>query len=217
MHPRSMLIALATAVVASAGPVAVAGQEEEPGPPRGAYSRGVAGQPPEVVSGTQTREPGGSVSIRGLELRDIPIRFGDERLSGTLTIASNGSGRVFAGGFAQLEPRTYRIDNAEGSWSGAGERILAIRRGQRRPLINHETMVLTGSGAYDGLVAYVFIDLEEAVPRLEAVILDVEIAPLPDPVTAPAARDVTGPRDPATDLIAGVVTSGSLRAPPDER
>ena len=43
-------------------------------------------------------------------------------------------------------------------------------------------MVLTGEGDYEGLVAYVFIDFANEEPELEAVILEVERAPFPEPV-----------------------------------
>ena len=113
-----------------------------------------------------------------------------------LTISSNGAGRDYTGGHARLEPRTYRIDNDGGAWAGSGERVLALSVDQLRPLINHESMVLFGEGGYEGLVAYVFIELANEAPELEAVILDVEMAPLPDPIEARERRDIPEPQAP---------------------
>lgn len=149
------------------------------------YARGVAGSPATTVDPTQRQTSTGELQLRGLQLRDIPVRFTDPRLSGTLTIWSNGTGRVFTDGHARIEPRTYRIDNGDGAWAGTGERVLAVSVRQPRPLLNHESMVLLGEGAYEGLVAYVFIELANAVPELQAVVLDVELAPTPAPVAAP--------------------------------
>ena len=68
--------------------------------------------------------------------------------------------------------------------------------GEPRPLINHESMVLFGERAYEGLVAYVFIELANQAPELEGVILDIEMAPLPDPVVAETRREITQPSRP---------------------
>ncbi len=120
--------------------------------------------------------------MRGLVIIDIPVEFGDVRLSGLMTIAANGAGQEYADGFATLESRTYRIVNEDGAWAGSGDYILAVVEGSS-PLIIQESMVLTGEGDYEGLVAYVFIDFANQEPELEAVILEVERAPLPEPVS----------------------------------
>lgn len=181
-------------------PGGVAAQDDEPVVERMAYSTGIAGDVPETIDPTQLDAPEGELQFRGLQLLDIPVLFTDARLTGRLTISSNGAGETFADGFARIEPRTYRIDNDGGSWSGSGERILAVSAGQIRPLINHESMVLFGSGSYEGLVAYVFIELANSNPELEAVVLDVEMAPAPDLIPARRGRDLTGPRRPSNDL-----------------
>lgn len=209
MSIKSTLIAATTIcllVGSSAGVIAQDDRSDEgPGVRSAAYSTGIAGDVPDTVDATQLQAPDGQLQSRGLQLIDIPVTFTDSRLSGLLTIWSNGAGRNFADGFARLEPRTYRIDNDEGSWTGSGERILAVSLQEPRPLINHESMVLAGDGAYDGLVAYVFIELANAAPQLEAVVLAIEMAPLPGPVPARDRHDVTGPRRPVTDPIAQAV------------
>ena len=114
-------------------------------------------------------------------LIDMPVEFTDARLSGLLTISANGAGQDFADGFANLESRTYRIVNDDGAWAGSGNLILA--GGFEPPgFIQQESMVLAGEDAYDGLIAFVFIEFTSGQPELEAVILEVERAPFPEPV-----------------------------------
>jgi hypothetical protein len=210
MKMRSLLIAgiAIGALVGSAGAVTA---QDEPSEVRSVvYSTGTAGDVPETIQPTQLQAPDGHFQLRGLQLLDIPVRFTDPRLSGLLTISSNGAGRNFSDGHARLEPRTYRIDNRAGSWTGEGERILALSLDQAAPLINHESMVLFGDRAYVGLVAYVFIELANGPPELEAVVLEVEMAPLPEPVAARSRPDVSAPRGPAADSIArGVGGAGA--------
>lgn len=207
MHTKSTLIAVLTASLTLTS-AAVVAQEPEPEESRVAYAVGIAGNPPETIGPTELDTPDGELQFRGLQLIDIPVRFSDPRLSGRLTISSNGAGESFVDGFARIEPRTYRIENDGGSWSGAGERILAVSAAQPRPLINHESMVLFGDGDYDGLIAYVFIELANAAPELEAVILGVDMAPLPERVPTGIGRDLTGPRGPANDLLASRASGG---------
>jgi hypothetical protein len=199
MRTKSTLIAATSIGLLVGSMVGVAAQDEGSDAQSVAYSIGAAGDPRAVVEPTLQRTPDGQLQIRGLRLDDIPLRFSDPRLSGLLTISSNGAGRDFADGHARLEPRTYRIDNDGGAWTGTGERVLAVSVNRPTPLINHESMVLLGGGGYEGLVAYVFIELANEEPELEAVILDVEMAPLPDPIAAPERRDITGPGRPMAD------------------
>ena len=184
----------------------LAAQDGPPVPGTVAYATGTAGEIGETVQPRQLRTVDGQRQWRGLRFGDIPVRFSDPRLSGLLTISGNGAGQDFRDGFANLEPRTYRIVAGDGAWAGSGERILAVRSGERRPLINHESMVLAGEGAYDGLVAYVFIELANARPELEAVILDIEVAPPPEPVSVDERPAPSGPRGPRPD-IAGTPSS----------
>jgi hypothetical protein len=205
MRMKSTLVAATCIGLLVGSMVGVAAQDEESGGQSVAYAIGSAGDPQAVVEPTQQRTSDGQLQLRGLRLDDIPVRFTDSRLSGLLTISSNGAGRDFAGGHARLEPRTYRIDNDGGAWTGNGERVLALSVSQPRPLINHESMVLYGGGGYEGLVAYVFIELANDEPELEAVILDVEMAPLPDPIAARERRDIPGPRGPLADAVGPAV------------
>jgi hypothetical protein len=200
---RSTLIAAVTTSLLVGSGVAVAAQDEEPEARSVPYATGTSGEIAEVVQPTQERAADGHRQMRGLRFIDIPIEFNDPRLSGLLTIWSNGAGQDFPDGFANLEPRTYRIVNDDGAWSGSGERILAVSSGRPRPLINHESMVLFGEGAYEGLVAYVFIELANEEPELEAVILDIEMAPLPEPIAAEEQRRITGPSRPTADSVTG--------------
>jgi hypothetical protein len=181
--------------------VSATAQETEPDVQSVTYATGTAGDPQAVVEPTLRRMSDGQFQIRGLRLDDIPVQFTDSRLSGLLTISSNGAGRDFVNGHARLEPRTYRIDNDGGAWAGSGERILALSAYQPRPLINHESMILLGDGEYQGLSAYVFIELAGERPELEAVILDVEMAPSPDPIAVDERRILPAPQGPMTDSV----------------
>ena len=214
MEPRSTLIAVIS-VGLLVGTAVGAVAQDEPGVQSVAYATGTAGNPQAVVDGTQRRLPDGQLQIRDLVLGEIPVDFSDTRLSGILTIASNGAGRNFVDGHARIEPRTYRITNAGGAWSGSGERVLALSVDQPRPLINHESMTLFGEDGYAGLVAYVFIELANAAPELQAVLLDIDMAPLPDPVaTTTGPREITGPQRPTAGRPAdAALLTPSLQAP----
>lgn len=181
--------------------IGVAAQDEDPEVQSVPYATGIAGQPRSAIDPTQRVTPDGELQIRGLQLGDIPVQLSDPRLSGRLTISSNGAGRNFPDGHARIEPRTYRIDNNGGGWSGAGERVLAFSVRQPTPLINHESMILQGEGGYAGLVAYVFIELAGATPELQAVVLQVEMAPLPDPIEVETRREITEPERPLADAV----------------
>ena len=201
MKIKSTLIAATTIGLLVGSMITVVAEDEESAVQAVPYATGTAGDPQAVVEPTLRQTSDGEIQIRGLRLDDIPVRFTDPRLSGLLTISSNGAGRDYADGHARLEPRTYRIDNDGGAWTGSGERILALSVGQPRPLINHESMVLFGEGGYEGLVAYVFIELANEAPELEGVILDVEMAPLPDPIAAGERRDIPEPQAPTAHSV----------------
>ncbi len=201
MQIKSTLIIAITIGLLVGSAARVVAQDEESSAPSVAYSTGTSGEIGETVQPSQQRAPDGHRQWRGLRFIDIPVEFSDPRLSGLLTIWSNGAGQDFPDGFANLEPRTYRIVNDEGAWAGSGERMLAVRVGESRPLINHESMVLFGERAYQGLVAYVFIELANDEPKLEAVILDIEMAPLPGPVAAAEPPDITLPSRPTADSV----------------
>ncbi|MFV2063746.1 MAG: hypothetical protein ACC726_09565 [Chloroflexota bacterium] len=213
MEIKSTLTAAITTCLLVASAVGVAAQGEESQGRSVAYTTGTSGEIPEVVQGTQQRAPDGHRQMRGLRIIDIPVEFSDPRLSGKLTIWSNGAGEDFPDGFTNLEPRTYRIVNQGGAWAGSGERILAARVGEPRPLINHESMVLFGEGSYAGLIAYVFIELANQAPELEAVILDIEMAPLPEPVAVEKPREIPAPSRPTAGSIS--LKASELAGPVD--
>jgi hypothetical protein len=175
----TLTMAIAVGLLAGSA-VGVAAQDEESEAPPVAYTTGTTGSPADGVEPTEESVPGGR-QMRGLGLIDIPLEFTDARLSGLFTISANGAGQDFADGIANLESRTYRLVNDDGAWAGSGDYIFAIADGSP-PLINQESMVLTGEGAYDGLIAYVFVDFANEEPELEAVIVEVERAPFPEPV-----------------------------------
>ncbi len=177
---RTALISAIAIGLLAGSAVGVAAQDEETEAPPVAYTTGTSGSPADFVAPTEELLPGGS-QMSGLGLIDIPLEFTDARLSGLLTVSANGAAQDFVDGFAGLESRTYRIVNDDGAWAGSGDYILA-GDSEAAHFIEQESMVLTGEGAYAGLIAYVFIEFTSEGPQLEAVILEVERAPLPEPV-----------------------------------
>jgi hypothetical protein len=177
---KTNLIAVVAVGLVAASAVGAAAQDPESSTRSVAYTTGFAGSPVSFVEPTEESVPGGR-QMRGLGYIDIPVNFSDARLAGLMSISANGAGQDFADGFANLESRTYRITNDDGAWTGSGDYIVA--GGSEPPgFIEQESVVLTGDGAYDGLVAYLFIEFTSGNPELEAVILEVERAPYPEPV-----------------------------------
>jgi len=165
--------------------VAVAAQEEE-----------AAAEPstPAKVTGTINTETGDLVEeptetvVDGmLEVRDGAFtgeRFemDDARLSGTGTVAFNVDVHP-VNDFEDvvLEVVDFRIDNDDGSWAGRG--TMFVHNGAEIPeeeAINLMTLPLTGSGAYEGLSAYLIIDGSEDQPIVEGVIYAGEMPPFPE-------------------------------------
>ena len=104
-----------------------------------------------------------------------------------LFISANGVRQDFVDGFASLELRTYRIVNDDGAWAGPGEFIIAQESDSGPALMRQSSMVLTGEGAYDGLVAYVLFHATDEDPTttvMEGVILAVDLPPAPEPIPA---------------------------------
>jgi len=176
-----LIVATAFAVsVAASLPVGVAAQEEASEPQPLTYATGTAGEPAEYVTPTEERSLDGIKQMRSLGIIDIPLELSDPRLSGLLTISANGAAQDFYDGFAALEPRTYRIVNDDGAWAGSGNHVEAVRRSEGVPVIDQDSLVLAGEGAYEGLLAHVF--LEGTRGEVQAVIITAEMPPAPDPV-----------------------------------
>jgi hypothetical protein len=178
---RTALVAAITIGLLAGSAIGVAAQGEESEAPRVAYTTGTSGRPADIVEPIEESVPLGR-QMSGFRLIDIPVEFSDARLSGLMTLSANGAGQDFADGYASLESRTYRIVNDDGAWAGSGDYIVA-GVSDSSPFIVQESMVLTGEDAYEGLVAFVFIDQNSGQPILEAVIVEGERAPFPEAVS----------------------------------
>ena len=82
----------------------------------------------------------------------------------------------------------YRLENADGVWTGNGTAAFAL--GDDEPLIDRESAILIGEGAYDGLTAYFYAENVDDDILLEAFVIEVEPAPLPEPVSVTALEEV---------------------------
>ena len=146
------------------------------------------GEPARFVPPTEESMIDGVGVMRGQQVIGAPQEFTDPRLSGLLSMTANGTGQEFEDGWAHIESRTYRIENDDGAWTGSGISAFAI--GSDEPLFDKDAMLLTGEGAYDGLIAYVFAESVDDEIVLQAVILESEAPPVPQPVDATAVTSV---------------------------
>ena len=173
----TILAAIAMAVLTGTG---VAAQEAEPEAPPMAYATGTeVGQPTDIVDGTVEDSPDGSDQLRGVRF-SIGLEFSDPRLSGLLTVWSNGAQQETTDGFARLDMRTHRLVNDDGAWTGSGLRVVALGD-EPEPLLDHGSMLLVGEGAYEGFVAFVLGEVTEEGPGYRAVILESDMLPTPEP------------------------------------
>jgi len=148
------------------------------------YFTGELAEPGRVVEPEVTE---GDLGWRmtGLELYDIPYEMSDPRISGTLSMFGQGAGGGPFGedGFVNFDAKTFRIDNDGGSWVGEGV-YFWVNDGEEDQ-VDIETMLLTGTGGYEGLYAYVLTDFSDE-PPIRGIITSLEPAAFPEPVPAPA-------------------------------
>jgi len=188
MRTRLIPASLLTLGLALAAPAAIFAQDAPGLAPDVAYSTGsLVGEAADSVEPEEEFPAKGLRQMRGWSIVGIPVEMDDPRVSGLLTIVANGSGQDFENGFANIESRTYRIENDEGTWTGAGNYALAVRDDEA--LIDLETAILTGEGEYDGLTAFLSIEFTGGNRNFEAVVVEGAPAPVPDPVPATAVED----------------------------
>jgi hypothetical protein len=165
---RIAAIAAATLLVAvlGVGALVAGAQSPSPAPPEDAIGMGTA-----WVTGTIGPSPyqpaSRTESIDGVisefyHVTDIPLEMSDPRLTGTLSevytllkhpVAGDDTLRVFTG--------EYRIENEAGSWEGSNA---GMERGSGPWRTITDTGVLVGSGAYEGLTAYLLFDWTYSLP-----------------------------------------------------
>jgi hypothetical protein len=188
MRTRLFPTSLLTLSLALAGTATALAQDTSADKAGDFYSTGAAvGEMAGVVEPTVETPTDGVRQMRGLSLVGIPIEMSDPRVSGQLTISANGSGGDFEHGFANIESRTYRLENDGGVWTGSGQ---AIESGtEDGPLLSLETAILAGADGYDGLTAFMFTEGVETGRDLQIVVIENEVPPAPEPVPATALED----------------------------
>ena len=124
----------------------------------------------------------GVLEVRGFYLTGDALEMDDPRISGSISVTFNADVHKVSD-FSEivLETVEQRIDNDDGSWQGQG--TLLLHAGAEIPeedVINLLTMPMTGSGAYEGLSAYLLIDFSEDPVAVEGVIYEGELPPFPE-------------------------------------
>jgi hypothetical protein len=96
----------------------------------------------------------------------------DPRLSGTAVWTGSGDRYQGDPGF-EVQTATWSLENPDGLWAGQGTGI------QGPGLAESDVIVLTGSGAYDGLSAYLMMDWGYGGGRFRGAVFPGEMPPLP--------------------------------------
>jgi hypothetical protein len=178
----SIISILAIGLLAGSA-VGVAAQEEEADPMAAAKVTGTIGE-----GGDLTQEPtenvvDGVLEVRGVVLEgDWPIEMDDPRVTGSISVAINEDVHKVSD-FEDVVARTLelRIENEAGSWTGQGAGV--VHGGATIPqdeALNLDTHLLTGAGAYEGLSAYLIVDVTEDPMTVEGVIFAGEMPPFPE-------------------------------------
>ena len=175
---RIITTAIAIGLIAGSSLATIAQDEAEP---TATYATGSMSWPPAEIVPPEVEESAGGNDERGLQLIDLAVEFDDPRLSGQLTTHGNGTTRLLADGRAWIESRAHRLVNEDGAWAGSGTLVRAL--GDETGLeVDREEMLLTGEGAYEGLIAYIYADPDDGAAPLKALILEASPPPAPDPV-----------------------------------
>lgn len=189
MRTRLLPTSLLTLSLALAGSTAAMAQDAADLEADVAYATGtIVG---DIAGGVPPQEEfpaEGLREMRGWSLVGVPIELDDPRVSGQLTFVANGSGQDFQNGGANIERRTYRLENEGGVWTGSGNSVSAGT--QDGPLMDLETAILIGEGGYEGLTAFFYSEGTESGRDFRAVVVATEAPPAPDPVSATAIEDL---------------------------
>lgn len=189
MRTRLLPASLLTLSLALAAPAAIMAQDATVLEPEVAYSTGtLSGDPVGEVPPQEEFPAEGLRHMRGWSIVGIPIELDDPRVSGQLTFVANGSGQDFQNGGANVERRTYRIENEGGTWTGSGNSVSAGT--QDGPLMDLETAILTGEGDYEGLTAFYYSEGNGQGRDFQVVVVATEAPPTPDPVSPAALEDL---------------------------
>ena len=134
------------APAASPSPVASVTPEASPALPSSARVTGTE-VVSDIVSGPITTDDG-IRQMRGLTATSTDT-MDDPRVSGTGSIVGNYD----AYGDVGTQWGTYRLENADGAWEGTWRGVIWSRGGG-----TEHTWWLTGSGAYEGLTYYAYVN-----------------------------------------------------------
>ena len=134
-----------------------------------------------VAPGTETRD-GGVTEVRNRFFAGGLLDTDDPRMMGPITAVVNSDVRIEAGTNFRvtLQSIAVRIENDDGAWDGSAT---AFARGRSpRDTGNLATVILAGEGSYDGLSAYLLIDLTEQPAVVQGTVYAGTMTPSPDPV-----------------------------------
>jgi hypothetical protein len=139
------------------------------------------------VTGTVTGGTGGQVSSGAADTagvmryryhwEDTLIDMSDPRLSGTMSAIYDQDVHTGAAGDVptfSVGAGTYRIENEEGSWEGPN---IFLFEGAS-PTGTSDTGLLVGSGAYEGLSAFLVFDFSQTQAPVVGVIFPGELPPV---------------------------------------
>jgi hypothetical protein len=85
------------------------------------------------------------------------VTSGDPRFKGTATVTGDWIS-AYPPALVSVADRDWRIKDDAGAWMGSDRRLASMA--DEDPLNVPEQVILDGSGAYEGLTAFVIIDLE---------------------------------------------------------
>jgi hypothetical protein len=165
--------------------IGVTAQDEEPAAEPGTPAKveGTVGQGGDVV-----QEPTETVVDGVLEVRDLvfggewPLEMDDPRVTGSVTVAVNQDVHKVSD-FVDVVSTAVnmRLENEAGSWSGQGTSIIhAGGTIDQEEVTDLLTLILTGTGDYEGLTTYLIVDWTEDPPAVEGAIFAGEIPPFPE-------------------------------------
>jgi hypothetical protein len=109
---------------------------------------------------------------------DMQIAMSDPRLSGTMSAISDQDVHKRAAGDVStfsVGAGTYRIENEAGSWEGPN---VFLWEGSFPTASTSDTGLLVGSGAYEGLSAFLVFDFSQTEAPVVGVIFPGEIPPV---------------------------------------
>jgi hypothetical protein len=166
------LLAIATSAAAQSPDPTPADSATGPAWVTGTISGGTGGQ---VSSGAADAD--GVTRYRFL-WEDMRIAMSDPRLSGLITSISDQDVHTGAAGDVptfSVGAGTYRIENETGSWEGPN---IFLWEGSVPTDVTSDTGLFVGSGAYEGLSAFLAFDFSQTPASVVEVIVPGDLPPV---------------------------------------